>query len=372
MAREDRIAIDLADVRRVGSGLNRPECVVANAAGDIFTADWRGGVAHVRADGTQALYRGEFPGGRPVRPNGIALRRDGTFLFADLGDEQGGVFALSRDGEIRPFLEAWTALRCRRRTSCSRTPGAASGSRSARGSCRARAATGADVADGFIVLVDAQAARASSPTASATPTRPCSTPDGAWLYVNETFARRLSRFPRRAATARSDRARCSPTFGHGTYPDGLAFDAEGHRVDHPASSATACCASRPTAPSTLDPRGCRSRARGVVEAAYLAGTLGRPHLDRAAGRVLQQHLEPRLRRPRPAHRLPRLPAGRRDLCLRFRRSPASPPVHWTLAGNAGMAAPQRRARGPPSRDAASVRSSTRPTGRCARRILDNV
>jgi hypothetical protein len=53
--REDRIAIDLADIRRVGSGLNRPERVVMNAAGDIFTADWRGGVAHVKADGRQVL-----------------------------------------------------------------------------------------------------------------------------------------------------------------------------------------------------------------------------------------------------------------------------------------------------------------------------
>jgi sugar lactone lactonase YvrE len=101
----ERVAIDLADVRRVASGLNRPECVVTNAAGDIYTADWRGGIAHLKPDGTQALYRGELPGGRPPRPNGIALQRDGSFLFADLGAEQGGVFALSRDGEIRPFLE---------------------------------------------------------------------------------------------------------------------------------------------------------------------------------------------------------------------------------------------------------------------------
>ena len=47
--------LPLEDLRFVGSGLVRPECVLANAAGDLFTADWRGGVAHLRPDGSRAL-----------------------------------------------------------------------------------------------------------------------------------------------------------------------------------------------------------------------------------------------------------------------------------------------------------------------------
>ena len=39
----------------IGNGLVRPECVLATRGGDIYCADWRGGVAHVRPDGTQAL-----------------------------------------------------------------------------------------------------------------------------------------------------------------------------------------------------------------------------------------------------------------------------------------------------------------------------
>jgi hypothetical protein len=45
---------DLASLGMLGQGLVRPECVLANRHGDIYCADWRGGVAHLRPDGTQA------------------------------------------------------------------------------------------------------------------------------------------------------------------------------------------------------------------------------------------------------------------------------------------------------------------------------
>ena len=96
--------VDLASIARVGQGLQRPECVLATHGGDLYTADWRGGIAHLRPDGGQALYRAELAVDRPARPNGIALRRNGSFLFADLGTDAGGVFSLARDGSIRPFL----------------------------------------------------------------------------------------------------------------------------------------------------------------------------------------------------------------------------------------------------------------------------
>ena len=88
----------LEDVSWVGTGLVRPECVLATASGDLYTADWRGGVAHIRPDGSQAVYLGHPVDGEPLKPNGIALLRDGSFLLAHLGAEQGGVFRLHRDG----------------------------------------------------------------------------------------------------------------------------------------------------------------------------------------------------------------------------------------------------------------------------------
>ena len=51
--------IDLGDISFVGGSLARPECVLTIASGDIFAADWRGGVSHLRPEGGQVLYLGK-------------------------------------------------------------------------------------------------------------------------------------------------------------------------------------------------------------------------------------------------------------------------------------------------------------------------
>jgi sugar lactone lactonase YvrE len=278
------IPVPLEALTFVGAGLQRPECVLATARGDLYTADWRGGVAHLRTDGSQALYRGTLPGGRPLRPNGIALRRDGSFLLADLGDAQGGVFQLERDGRLQPLLERvdgvdlpptnfvhedaqgriWITVSTRRRPRA--------------------AAYRADVADGFIALVDARGARIVADGLGYT-NEALPSPDGAWLYVNETFGRRLTRFRIAADGALAGRETVA-TFGAGTYPDGLAFDAEGgvwivsiisNRVIRVA----------PDGAQQLVLEDADAAHVAWCEAAFQAGTLGRPHLDQAAGKVLK-------------------------------------------------------------------------------------
>jgi sugar lactone lactonase YvrE len=276
VAREDRIAIDLAGLRRVGSGLSRPECVVTNAAGDIFTADWRGGVAHVRADGAQALYVGEIPGGRPARPNGIALRRDGSFLFANLGAEQGGVFALSRAGEIRPFLEAVDGIALPPSNFVVEDDrGRVWITVSTRLVPRARAYR-RDVADGFIVLVDEKGARIVADHLGYT-NEAVLDARGEWLYVNETFSRLTSRFPIRS-DGRLGPREVFAEYDAGTFPDGMAFDVEGHLwVVSIISNRVLRVAPDGKATTVLEDLDAAHVA--WVEAAYVAGELGRPHLD---------------------------------------------------------------------------------------------
>ena len=84
-----------------------------------------------------------------------------------------------------------------------------------------------DVADGFVVLVDGKGARIVADGLGYT-NEAVLDARGEWLYVNETFARPTSRFPRpqrrRARAARSVRR----VSAHGTFPDGMAFDADGH------------------------------------------------------------------------------------------------------------------------------------------------
>ena len=276
--------LDLAALSLLGTGLVRPECVLATRAGALYTSDWRGGVAHTAPDGTHTVYRGAQPGSRLLHPNGIALRSNGNFLLADLGETAGGVFELTRSGEVRPFLErvdgidlpptnfvfqdsearVWVTVSTRR------MPRAA--------------AYRADVADGFIVLVDARGARIVADGLGYTNEAMLS-PDGQWLYVNETFARRLSRF-RVAADGSLGTKQIVTPFGHGTYPDGLAFDVEGHvwitsivsnRVLRVAPDGAVTVILEDSDPTHVE----------WCEQAYRAGTMGRAHLDRAAGRVLQ-------------------------------------------------------------------------------------
>jgi hypothetical protein len=37
--------VSLDDVTELGAGLVRPECVLCTAGGNVYTSDWRGGIA---------------------------------------------------------------------------------------------------------------------------------------------------------------------------------------------------------------------------------------------------------------------------------------------------------------------------------------
>jgi sugar lactone lactonase YvrE len=276
--------VRLDELRFVGSELVRPECVLTTPAGDLYTADWRGGVAHILPDGSQKLYRGELSGDRPLRPNGIALHCSGSFLLADLGESQGGVFELTRTGQVRPFLvevsgielpptnfvaidrysRIWVTVSTRKqpRTLDFRP----------------------DCASGFIVLDDGRGPRVVADGIGYTNEAVVS-PDNAWLYVNETYGRRLSRFPIRPDNTLGSKEVVT-TFGEGTFPDGLTFDSEGYvwvtsiisnRVIRVAPDGSQQIVLEDADPATI----------GWCEAAYLSGTMAQEHVNRAAGQLLK-------------------------------------------------------------------------------------
>jgi sugar lactone lactonase YvrE len=276
--------IDLGSIRRIGSGLNRPECVLATARGSLYTADWRGGVAEIRPDGTQALYRCDLPGGRPARPNGIALRRDGSFLFADLGAEVGGVFVLDRDGSVRPLVEEVDGVAL---------PPSNFVMEDAKGRVWITVSTRRvprslgyrpDVDDGFIVLVDGRGARIVADGLGYT-NEAILDPRGEWLYVNETFIRRTSRFPVREDGSLG-RGEVFVEYGAGTWPDGMAFDEEGHLwiVSVVSNRVLRVAPDRSIATIIED---VDREHLAWVEKAYLAGQMDRPHLDNVNSRALR-------------------------------------------------------------------------------------
>jgi sugar lactone lactonase YvrE len=268
----------------IGAGLTRPECVLTTRAGDIYTSDWRGGVAHIRPDGSQTLYRADAIDGQPLKPNGIALNADGSFLLAQLGAGDGGVYRLTRDGELTPFLRTVDGLdlpptnfvvadaagRTWITVSTRRTPRAL-GYRK-------------DCDDGFIVLVDGKGARIVADGLGYT--NECAVhPSGLWLYVNETFTRRLSRFPLRADGSLGAKEVVTE-FGRGTFPDGLVFDAEGGAwIVSIVSNRVIRVLPDGTQQTFLQDADDNHLA--WVEAAYQASDMGRPHLDQVKSQRLK-------------------------------------------------------------------------------------
>ena len=183
--------VALSELEQVGQDLQRPECVLAHADGDLFVPDWRGGVTRVKADGSQETWLAVST--NDIRPNGIAMLPGGSFLLANLG-VAGGVWRLHRDGTLVPFV---TEMRARLLPADELRDRGPTRSYVDLGQHAARAAAGRlwrpDIADGFIVLVDDMGARVVADGLHYTnEVRP--DPSGQWLYIVETFGRRLVRY----------------------------------------------------------------------------------------------------------------------------------------------------------------------------------
>jgi sugar lactone lactonase YvrE len=282
----DLITVPLDDLRFTGTGLVRPECVVTHASGLLFAADWSGsgGVAVVAPDGSVRKILARRPADNPLRPNGIAFEPGGTFLVAHLGMETGGLYRLHPDGALEEVLTTLDGAplppcnfplidrqgRIWLTVSTRVVPRA--------DDYRAEASTG------FIVLIDARGARivadglgyANECVLSA---------DERTLFVNETFARRLTRFRVADDGTLGERAVVA-RFGAGVFPDGLARD------EHDGLWITSIVSNRvirvtPDGRQGVVLEDCDPAHVDWVEVAYRADALGRPHLDGTPARVLR-------------------------------------------------------------------------------------
>lgn len=205
----------------IGSDLARPECVIATSDGALYVSDWRGGVTRIAADGRQSSL---FAQGASLKPNGIALCANGRFLIAHLDDHEGGVFELASDGTVRPFLTEIDGRRLEPTNFVLVEEDAVwitvSTRHVPRHSARCR-----KVADGYIIRVDRRGTRiVADGIAFANECRVDA--QRRWLYVNETYGARVSRFRIRPDGDLADRE-TFVTFAGDVFPDGLTFDADG-------------------------------------------------------------------------------------------------------------------------------------------------
>jgi sugar lactone lactonase YvrE len=267
----------------IGTGLHRPECVLATAAGDVFVSDWRGGVTVIRHDGRQRSWLAAAD--LRLRPNGIAIAPDGAFLLAHLGDTAGGVWRLDAAGTARPWLTEVDSVPIPP-TNFVTTDRAGRTWISVSTRCEPRQlAWRRHVADGFVVLVDERGARIVADGLHYTnEVRPC--PSGRWLYVVETFGRRLVRCPIRA-DGEVGAPQTVVTFGGGCFPDGFAFDeAGGIWITSLVSNRLLWMPDADRLEIVLED--VNQAFVDAAEEAFAAGRLDREHLGPIPGTTLQQ------------------------------------------------------------------------------------
>ena len=107
--------IDKSELKYVGNGLQRPECILAERDGSLWSADARGGVVLLRPDGHQEIitqrHSDHFAGVTSeasrylegTLPNGLAFARNGDILISNFGTDR--LEVMTRQGESKVLAD---------------------------------------------------------------------------------------------------------------------------------------------------------------------------------------------------------------------------------------------------------------------------
>jgi sugar lactone lactonase YvrE len=231
----DGFEVDPAGLRTVGRDLQRPECILAEADGTLWSADARGGVVRIAADGSQILVaQGDAKPASATEqftrivnetlPNGMAFARNGDILIANFGTNR--LERMRRTGETevlydridgRPLGRVNFVLRDSRDrlwlTVSTREPDLI---RSMRPSVR----------DGYIAMADHEGLRIVADGLHFTNEIRFDAREE-WLYAVETCGMRVTRFRVGADGTLGQRETYGPE-SHGAMIDGIAFDSFGN------------------------------------------------------------------------------------------------------------------------------------------------
>jgi gluconolactonase len=230
--------IDKAALRSIGADLQRPECILAERDGTLWSADARGGVVRIRPDGSQILVtqkrspqfsNASSDAARYLRgtlPNGMAFARNGDFLIANFGTDC--LEQMSRDGRSRVLADTIDGQpvgkvnfvlresRCRIWVTVS---------------TRVKNwmdALRVDLKDGYIARFDGGALRILAEGFGFTNEIRFDAREE-FLYVVETTGGCISRLRVKDNSELGDREIFGPSnLGKGAWPDGIAFDSLGN------------------------------------------------------------------------------------------------------------------------------------------------
>jgi gluconolactonase len=108
--------IDKNTIQYIGNGLQRPECILAERNGSLWTADAHGGVVHIQSSGDQQIITqnisGHFEGVTSeasryldgTLPNGLAFARNGDILISNFGTDR--LEIMTRNGDSRVLADS--------------------------------------------------------------------------------------------------------------------------------------------------------------------------------------------------------------------------------------------------------------------------
>ena len=230
--------IDPGAVRYIGENLQRPECILAEPDGSLWSADARGGVVHIQPDGSQQIVTqtrsGDFEqsGDEVSRftagtlPNGLAFARHGDILISNFGTdclermkrtgetevlfdtidgkEIGKVNFVLRDSHDRLWITVTTRVK------------------------NWIDALVPDLDDGYIARYDERGIHVVADGLHFTNEVRLDRNEE-YLYVVETTGGRILRFKVDENGDLSNREIYGPSsLGRGAYPDGIAFDSYGN------------------------------------------------------------------------------------------------------------------------------------------------
>ncbi|MGO8695761.1 MAG: SMP-30/gluconolactonase/LRE family protein [Rectinemataceae bacterium] len=234
----EHFRVDKSQVRFIGTELQRPECILAEPDGSLWSADAHGGVVHIRPDESQELIAQKRSVGfsesagdvdrytKGTLPNGLAFASNGDIIISNFGTDC--LEVMTRTGETRVLMDSvegkpigkvnfvlrdsmdrlWITVTTRLANWID--------------------ALVPDLDDGYIVRLDERGPRIVAEGLHFTNEVRFDAVEE-YLYVVETTGGRILRFRVDSQGELHDREVYGPSrLGAGAYPDGIAFDSYGN------------------------------------------------------------------------------------------------------------------------------------------------
>jgi sugar lactone lactonase YvrE len=232
----DGFTVDRAAIGFVGEGLQRPECILAEPDGSLWSADARGGVVHIRPDGSQQLIAQALDDRfgatadeaerftKGTLPNGLAFDADGSILISNFGTDR--LERMTRDGRTEVMLDTVDGTPIGKVNFVLRDRQGRIWLTVSTKIVNWMAAISPRIADGYVAVLDDRGARIVADGFAFTNEIRFDAAEE-WLYVVETTGRRITRLRIGDDAAVTAREVFGPS-DTGGFIDGIAFDAHGN------------------------------------------------------------------------------------------------------------------------------------------------